>query len=213
MSDSGEYSNGSDRTVWAIIGCGNAKRDEPTEAVDLYTSNYFQLKREYADHFADRTIILSAKHGLLVGWKTTEPYDTTLGDRDRAVLVDEVRGNLRSPFTHHPWADEILLLAGKEYANIYHDALERDRDFGFEDIADGIEVVDVFAEADLDGIGEQMGWLRRAIDKDLRQPDNGADEQQTGLSRFAGRTEPAATDGGNRPLRPGTDRNGGFDNE
>jgi hypothetical protein len=208
-TDGGTVEDGTERTVWAIIGCGDAKRDEPTEAVDLYTSNYFQLKREYAEHFADKTIILSAEHGLLVGWKTTEPYDTTLDDRDRAVLVDEVAGSLRSPFTHHPYADEILLLAGEDYASIYHDALERDRDFGFEDIADGIEVVDVFAEADLGGIGEQMGWLRRAIDKDLRQPDNDAKEQQTGLTRFAGRTEPAVTDGGNRPLQAGTDRTGG----
>mgnify|MGYP000358997959 CR=1 FL=1 len=157
----------SDRTVWAIIGCGQAKRDEATEAVDLYTSNYFQLKREYADHFADKTIILSAEHDLLVGWRTIKPYDTTLDDRDREVLVDEVAGSLRSPFTHHPYVDEVLLLAGEDYASIYHDALERDRDFGFDDIADEIDVVDVFAEADLGGIGEQMGWVRRAIDKDL----------------------------------------------
>lgn len=186
-----------DRT-WAIIGCGEAKRDEPAKAADLYTSNYFQLKREYAEHFAEKTIILSAEHGLVVGWKTIDPYDTTLEDRDRPVLVDTVAGNLQSAFTHHPFADEILLLAGEAYASVYHDALERDRDFGFDDVADGIEVVDVFAEADLGGIGAQMGWLRRAIDKDLRQPDNGATEQQTGLGRFAGRTKPTATDGGDR---------------
>lgn len=198
--------NDIDRTVFAIIGCGNSKRDEPAEAADLYTSNYFKLKREYADHFADRTIILSAEHGLVVGWKTIDPYDTTLDDRDRGALVDEVAGNLGSPFTRHTEADEVLLLAGKEYASIYHDALERDRDFAFEDIADGIEVVDVFAEADLGGIGEQMGWLRRAIDKDLRQPDDGANEQQTGLSRFAGRTEPAITDGGNQSVEAETDQ-------
>lgn len=185
-----------DETVLAIIGCGNAKRDEPTEAKNLYTSNYFALKREYAEHFADRTIILSAEHGLVIGWREIEPYDTTLGDRDRGALVDEVAGNLRSPFTHHPHADEVLLLAGEDYASVYHDALDRDRDFGFDDIADDITVTDVFAEADLGGIGEQMGWIRRAIDRDLRQPDGGSSEQQTGIDRFSGRTRPAVADGG-----------------
>lgn len=188
----------SETETWAVIGCGNAKKDEPTEAAELYTSNYFQLKREYADHFADRTIILSAEHGLVWGKKTIEPYDTTLEDRDREVLVDEVAWCLRSPFTHHPWADEILLLAGKNYASVYHDALERERDFGPDAVADDLEVVDVFAEADLGGIGEQMGWIRRAVDRDLRQPDDGSSEQQTGLDRFGGRTKVTATDGGRR---------------
>jgi len=189
---------GIDRTTWAVIGCGNAKRDEPSPARDLYTSNYFQLKREYAEHFADKTIVLSAEHGLVVGWKTIEPYDTTLEDVDREALVDRVDLSLRSPFTHHPWTDEVLLLAGRDYASIYFDALEADAEFGHDAVIDDLEVVDVFAEADLGGIGEQMGWMRRAIDKDLRQPDGGSSEQQTGLSRFAGRTRATVTDGGRR---------------
>ena len=31
-----------------VVGCGAAKRDEPTVAKDLYTSTYFQKKREFA---------------------------------------------------------------------------------------------------------------------------------------------------------------------
>ena len=182
--------------TWAVIGCGNAKVDEPAAAEDLYTSNYFQLKLEYADHFADRIIILSAEHALVWSKKIIEPYDTTLEDRDRESLVDEVAQKLEGAFTHHPYADEILLLAGKSYAMIYHDALERQRDFGGEPVADSLEVVDVFADADLGGIGEQMGWIRRAVDRDLRQPDDGSSEQQTGLDRFGGRTKVTATDGG-----------------
>ena len=191
--------------TYAVIGCGNAKRDEAADAVDLYTSNYFALKREYAEHFADRTIVLSAEHGLVVGWKTIEPYDTTLGDRDRAPLVDEVAWDLRSPFTDHTQPDEVLLLAGSDYASIYHDALERDREFGFENVGDMIEVVDVFGEVDLGGIGEQMGYLRRAIDRDLRQPDDGSSEQQTGLDRFADRT-PVITDGGTTETEGNSDK-------
>jgi len=178
----------------AVIGCGNAKRDEAAKARDLYTSNYFALKREYADHFADRVVILSAEHGLVWSKRTIEPYDTTLDDRDREAIVDEVAWSLRSPFTDHSHAYEVLLLAGRDYASIYADAIEQENEIAFEPL--DFDVVDVFAEADLGGIGEQMGWIRRAVDKDLRQPDGGQTEQQTGLGRFAGRTAPVATDGG-----------------
>ena len=178
----------------AVIGCGNAKRDEASKARDLYTSNYFSLKLEYAEHFADRVVILSAEHGLVWSKRTIDPYDTTLNDCDRDALVDRVAWSLRSPFTDHSHADEVLLLAGRDYASIYRDAIERENVIAFDPL--DFDVVDVFDEADLGGIGEQMGWVRRAIDKDLRQPDGGASEQQTGLSRFADRTAPVATDGG-----------------
>ncbi|ELZ41876.1 DUF6884 domain-containing protein [Halorubrum tebenquichense] len=182
----------------AVIGCGNAKRDEASPARDLYTSNYFALKLEYADHFADRVVILSAEHGLVWSKRTIDPYDTTLDDRDREALVDDVTWSLRSPFTDHSHTDEVLLLAGRDYARVYFDAIDCEDEIAFDPLGPQLDVVDVFAEADLGGIGEQMGWIRRAVDKDLRQPDGGETEQQTGLTRFSGRTKPAATDGGRR---------------
>lgn len=191
---SGDQSaDGVDQTL-AVIGCGNSKRDEASKARDLYTSNYFGLKLEYADHFADRVVILSAEQGLVWSKRTIEPYDTTLEDRDREALVDEVAWNLRSPFTDHTHADEVLLLAGRDYASIYADAIAQENEIAFDPL--DMTVVDVFAEAGCGGIGEQMGYLRRAIDKDLRRPDGGETEQQTGLGRFAGRTAPVAADGG-----------------
>ena len=190
-----QHGDGDTQTV-AVIGCGNAKRDEPSKARDLYTSNYFGLKREYAEHFADRLVILSAEHGLVWGKRTIDPYDTRLDDVDRQALVEKVSWSLRSPFTDHSHADEVLLLAGRDYASIYADAIEHENEIAFDPL--DMDVVDVFAEAELGGIGEQMGWIRRAVDKDLRQPDGGAAEQQTGLSRFAGRTAAVATDGGER---------------
>ena len=182
--------------VVAVVGCGNAKLDEPAEARELYTSNYFGLKREYGEHFADRLVVLSAEHDLIRGWETIEPYDTTADDRDRDVWVDEVCWSLRSPFVLLDYADEILLLAGSEYKSVFFDALERERQsLGDESIVETTEIIDVFGESGAKGIGEQMGYLREAVDGDLRQPDGDRD-QQTGLDRFAGRTKVAATDGG-----------------
>ena len=176
--------------TYAVIGCGNAKRDHEARARELYTSTYFALKREYADHFADTTIILSAKHGLVAGWRTIEPYDTTLEDVDRERLVEQVEWDLGGPFTGHQFCDEVLLLAGRDYASVYVDAVARDRDPGrlWSDTED-VAITDVFGEASLGGIGDQMGYLREAIDDDLRQPDSDQRAQQAALDRFAGRVE------------------------
>jgi len=176
----------------AVIGCGNAKRDEPSKVRDLYTSNYFALKREYADHFADRLIVLSAEHDLIWGAREVAPYDTTLDDRDREALVQEVAWSLRSPFTDHSHADEVLLLAGREYAAIYRDAIEWENEIAFDPL--DMDVVDVFGDADCGGIGDQMAYLRKAIDSDLRQPDTDR-AQQAALDRYAGRTPVAEVTG------------------
>jgi hypothetical protein len=69
---------------WAIVGCGSQKLDlsgdkGPVAISRLYTSNYFELKREYAKTCCDEYLILSAKHGLLdPDGDLIEPYDETL---------------------------------------------------------------------------------------------------------------------------------------
>jgi hypothetical protein len=178
--------------TYAILGCGSAKADEPTRADHLYTSTYFAIKREYAEHFADKTIILSAEHGLVAGWRTVEPYETTIADVHRESFVQQIEWDLGGPFTGHQFCDEVLLLAGSEYRGCYHAAVARDRadDRLWSDTED-VEIVDVFGDADLGGIGDQMAYLREAIDDDLRQPDDGRD-QQAGLDRFAERVEVSA---------------------
>ena len=87
--------------IVAVVGCGNAKLDEPAEARELYTSNYFRLKREYGEYFADRLVILSAEHDLIRGWETIEPYDTTADDRDREGEQYDTSTDLRVEFLNH----------------------------------------------------------------------------------------------------------------
>ena len=181
----------SDLTL-AVVGCGSAKRDAPTAVRDLYTSNYFALKREYAEHFADRLIVLSAEHDLIWGAREVAAYDTTLSDVDRQAFVERVSWSLRSPFTDHTHADEVLLLAGREYAQVYREAVAHENEIAFEPL--DMDVIDVFAEADCGGIGAQMAWLREAIDSDLRQPETDSDTQ-TGLGRYVDRTPLAEVTG------------------
>lgn len=70
------------------MGCGYAKQDtdEPVPAEDLYTSNYFELKKRYAKArstpYEGTTgwTILSAKHDVLWPHIEKEPYDLIIDD-------------------------------------------------------------------------------------------------------------------------------------
>jgi hypothetical protein len=85
------------RGRFVLVGCGDAKADEPVEARELYTSSYFVLKRRYAeaavqwartaDRRANAWAVLSAEHGILPARLETGPYDTTINDL-RDVPVD-----------------------------------------------------------------------------------------------------------------------------
>jgi hypothetical protein len=64
-----------------LVSCVKTKRDEPTAPKELYTSDYFEKMRAYAEQYHDDWWILSAKHGLLdPDGDPVEPYDKTLTD-------------------------------------------------------------------------------------------------------------------------------------
>lgn len=62
-----------------LVSCVKTKREEPATPKNLYTSDYFQKMRTYAETHHDDWWILSAKHGLLApNGPPIEPYDETL---------------------------------------------------------------------------------------------------------------------------------------
>ncbi|WP_134672653.1 DUF6884 domain-containing protein [Halorussus marinus] len=159
---------------FVIVGCGSAKRDRELEpgtlfekrwpARDLYTSNYFGLKREYAEERGDQWMILSALHGLIPPTEEIKPYDVTIDDLDDARL-DQLAH--RVGMTLIEWVEwecnegneveEIAVLAGRKYL----DPL-RERDAFSAGI--GPRVVFPLQQADLGGIGEQMHWLKERVE-------------------------------------------------
>lgn len=158
----------------AIVGCGKQKLDlEGKGAVPiarLYTSTYYELKRDYAKVCCDRYYVLSAKHGLaLPGMYVEESYDLTIDDLDDNALdawAADVAGDLRAIGTHHP-VDPIVVLAGKQYVAPLWDVLR----------ALPNPVRCPFEQTD--GIGEQMAWLKAEIEA-ADAPDR--DEQQERLT-------------------------------
>ncbi|ESP86837.1 DUF6884 domain-containing protein [Candidatus Halobonum tyrrellensis] len=143
------------RTI-ALVGCGSQKRDLEDEQVvridQLYTSTYFQLKREYAQACCDDYYILSAKFGLVPpAALVAESYDLTVHDLDDDALAAWV-ARIDNRLTSISADATLVVLAGQAYIDPLRDTLND-------------APPDVFYPfADTEGIGEQMGWLSREIE-------------------------------------------------
>lgn len=68
-----------------LVSCVKNKQDEPAPPKELYTSDYFQKMRRYAEREHHDWWILSAKHGLLdPDGEAIDPYDETLTGAQKA---------------------------------------------------------------------------------------------------------------------------------
>jgi len=141
-----EFSDDADTLV--LVGCGDSKADAPAAAKDLYTSNYFGLKRRYAEEFGDEWAVLSAKYGLLDPGAEIEPYDVTVDDVDVdewGVAVAEDLPDVRDT--------DVVVLAGPDYA---------------QEIEGTLFLYGADVELPTEGmkIGERMSWLSEQLDED-----------------------------------------------
>jgi hypothetical protein len=173
-SDSQDGSGG--RTL-VIVGCGSAKRDNRGRRVparDLYTSTYFEKKRDYAESVGDEWMILSAKHGLIAPESKFSTYDTSiddLGGDELDALAHQVGMTLIDWAAYGGDVERVAVLAGKRYLQPL-----RMRDAFSAGVS--ARVVYPLQQNDLGGIGEQMAWLGERADA--------ADHQQVRLTEVSG---------------------------
>jgi len=111
-----------------IVPCGQGKVWDrhpdagPTPARDAYTGAPFKVNRAFAEHFAERWVILSAKYGFIdPAFLIPEPYNLTFKKKnpdlvDTATLRDQVTALRLSEFS------EIVVLGGKDYQKAAHAA-------------------------------------------------------------------------------------------
>lgn len=136
-----------------LVSCVKTKRDEPAPPKNLYTSDYFEKMRAYAEQYHDDWWILSAKHGLLApDGDPIEPYNDTLSGarvakkrkwaEQVAEELDE-QGVLSEDVT-------LVLHAGKDY---------------YEELLPLIEESNVSVEIPTEGlgIGEKKAWYKERI--------------------------------------------------
>jgi len=137
-----------------LVGCGNAKRDERAVAKDLYTSNYFQLKREYAEERADIWRIISAEHGIIHPNRPVDPYDTTLddlGDAERREWMNEVAEDLHDLHIEED-VDYWTFLVGGDYR------------VALRDVTTACRITHSYAPTAGMSIGKRMEWLAAEVD-------------------------------------------------
>lgn len=71
-----------------ILGCGKAKRDVASAAVELYVGPLYRDRLALARALGGPHAILSAKHGLISPDTVIEPYDATLTPWGRRDPID-----------------------------------------------------------------------------------------------------------------------------
>lgn len=100
-------------TPWVIIGCGKGKRPHPAPAADLYTGSYIRNAVAWARSVTDddHILILSAKHGLIRGTRTIEPYNVSFLGQGRPVRLATIGEQADQLGLCGP----IITLAGQEY--------------------------------------------------------------------------------------------------
>ena len=65
----------------ALVGCVKGKRQTPTPAADLYTSDLFKKRRDHVARRGLNWFVLSAQHGLVTPDEILAPYDMALKDQ------------------------------------------------------------------------------------------------------------------------------------
>lgn len=200
------------------VGCGAKKQDSEAYAYNLYTSSYFQKKREYAELVGDSWSVLSALYGSLWPKSIIPPYDVTIDDypldveaveNARYATLDEwaedVLAGLEQAATNHAerenWdpLNRVIMLAGQAYLAPLRDGLDAlAEEYGFEV---------VYPFDDMSGIGEQIGWLTEQIeveksrestrDVDESEPETRVetvDHSESGTAEASGESGPEQSD-------------------
>lgn len=164
-------------TTVVIVGCGSAKADGERFARDLYTSNYYKKKREYAETIGDKWSILSAKWGSLdTHTARVEPYDVTITDYPLDPdeypdapynTLDEwgskwLSGIENRIANYERWDDheplgEMVLLLGQDYLGPIQE--------GLEELAAEHDFELIYPFYGTGGNGEQMQVLGNAVEE------------------------------------------------
>lgn len=136
-----------------LVSCVKTKRDESVTPKNLYTSDYFQKMRSYAEQYHDDWWILSAKHGLLnPDAQPIEPYNETLSGARVAEKREWAERVTEELDEEGLLSDDVTLIfhAGKDY---------------YEELVPLIEHTGTSIEIPTEGlyIGEKKSWYKERL--------------------------------------------------
>ncbi|MDD9798137.1 MAG: hypothetical protein OXT03_03390 [Alphaproteobacteria bacterium] len=119
-------------------------------AKDLYISPLFKKSRKYVEPFNMPWFILSEEYGLLSPDKKIKPYEKTLKKMNTKEKKDWAERVISQMENNLPEADEIIILAGKNYYKNLFAYLEEN----YKKVT--IPMGNL-------GIGERLKWLNERI--------------------------------------------------
>ncbi|MCD6444846.1 hypothetical protein J7L70_07610 [Candidatus Bathyarchaeota archaeon] len=145
-------------SVLVVVACGRRKIWDvnpsagAVSARDAYIGAPFRVNRRYAERFADRWVILSAKYGFIdPDFEIPENYNVTFKDPStKPITVEELRKQvLEKKLYEHPI---VLVLGSRIYARI---------------VAEAFSGFDVKIKAPLAGlpIGKAMRKVKQALER------------------------------------------------
>jgi len=113
-----------------VVSCGKKKvwnlkpSAGPTAAREAYIDGLFRVNKEYAERFADRWLILSAKYGFIdPDFVIPENYDVTFKDPGtNPISIDRLREQVREKGLCE--FDKVIVLGGMIYFEVCKKAFE-----------------------------------------------------------------------------------------
>ena len=113
-----------------VVSCGKKKvwnlkpNAGPTAAREAYIDALFRVNKEYAERFADRWLILSAKYGFIDPYFVIpENYDVTFKDPGtNPISIDRLREQVREKGLCE--FDKVIVLGGMIYFEVCKKAFE-----------------------------------------------------------------------------------------
>lgn len=150
--------------VLVIVPCGQAKiwdkRLEfgPVQARDAYTGPPFKVNRQYAEHFAERWVILSAKYGFIApDYEISGPYNVTFKKKaTQPIPVHTLQVQIESQGLYS--FEKIIGLGGKDYRERILDAFS-------------LWSVDVYFPFAGLRLGYSMSATKKAVEENIIIPD------------------------------------------
>jgi len=116
--------------ILIIVPCGKRKVWDKFQnkgrvyAKDAYISPYFKLCRKYAEKFADKWVVLSAKYGFIEpDFTIPKNYDVSFNNsRNKVVSIQKLKEQAKKlRFRDY---QSVVVLGGKEYVEVVQKALE-----------------------------------------------------------------------------------------
>lgn len=113
-----------------VVCCGKAKIWDvnraagPAAARNAYVGGPFRVNKEYAERFADRWVILSAKYGFIdPDFVISENYDVTFKNPStNPIEIDKLRQQVKEMGLYK--FDKVIVLGGRLYYEVCRKAFE-----------------------------------------------------------------------------------------